>query len=91
MLEYIIIIGISLLFLIAVYIIINLYIKFFKLRDKYEKFVNDMYAHIKLISDTQKQIDKDNYFEYDENMQYIYGVLNQLFENLKKQYNTNIK
>jgi predicted PurR-regulated permease PerM len=86
-----IIIGIFLIILIIImWGLINLIKKYRNLEKKYIDFYNSIYKKLKEIDDTRKNIDKENYFEYDENMQYIYTILDKLLNSLNNEFNKQI-
>jgi predicted PurR-regulated permease PerM len=86
-----IIIGIFLIILIIImWGLINLIKKYRNLEKKYIDFYNSIYKKLKEIDDTRKNIDKENYFEYDENMQYIYTTLDKLLNSLNNEFNKQI-
>lgn len=87
--EYIIAIM-GVLLGITVYIIINLLKKYNKVQDNYIKMIDNIYYHLKNIHNKREEIDKHNYFEYDENMQYVYVELGKLIDELNTEYNKHV-
>lgn len=86
MINTIIIISISILLIISIYININLFSKYSKLKTHFNYKDEKIYENLMNIKKTKDIIDENNYFEYDENMQYIYGVLEKMINELFLKY-----
>lgn len=74
----------------ATYVIINLLRKFNRLQNKYVNLLDNISQHLKAIDSKREEIDKHNYFEYDENMQFVYSEIAKLIDELNQKYNDHI-